>query len=225
MIPIILTMLWRRYKKIHPEGLPFSVLSFYLLRFLLMLIMLTIFVWANAQGKRLDYTIKRNGKAIGDMHIKEVREGSRISLRLESKVKASFIFSFTANGIEEALYENGILLYSFVYQMLNGNEKLNKKTKLVDSNYVVNNKGTEEKLERKAIYYNMVCVYTHEPVDVRWIYSDKFQTFIGILKLEDHHYKIKFPDGNSNEYFYKEGVCNRVELNTSLYSATMELKS
>lgn len=178
---------------------------------------------SRAQEKNLDYIIKRNGSKVGRMCVKEIRDGNKVSLRLQSDIKTSFIFTFTAKGIEEAQYDNGILVYSSVYQKLNGNEKVNKQIKYVNDEYIISNNGKEEILDNVKIYYNLVCIYYHEPLSTVLIFSDKYQKFLPINKVEDHHYKIKFPDGSSNEYWFENGVCKKIEIDHTFYSATMEL--
>ena len=218
-------MLLRHYQKNHPQV--FLLVRSRLLyagKILLCLAIGFFFTVAvKAQEKNLSYTIKRSGNKVGAMNLKEVQSGSKISLDLESEVKASFIFSFKARGIEKAVFDNGILVYSSIYQKLNGSEKINKQTKLVGKNYVVTNKGTEENLDHTAIYYNMICLYTHEPVKTKRIYSDKFQKYLNIEKIADYHYKINFPDGNSNEYYYENGICTKIEVEHSFYHVVFEL--
>jgi hypothetical protein len=84
--------------------------------------------------------------------------------------------------------------------------------------------GSERRIPASAIYYNMVCLYTQEPVSVNQVYSDKFQKFLPIQILGKQHYKIDFPDGNSNQYYYQNGICRRIESNNTLFPVVMELK-
>jgi len=89
--------------------------------------------------------------------------------------------------------------------------------------YIVTDKGTKEQLSNTPIKYNMVCLYTNEPSQINLVFSDKFQKLLPIQKLGEHHYKISFPDGNFNEYYYSDGTCKRIEVNHSFYSAVIEL--
>ena len=211
MIPTFLDMLFKRYQT-HQY------------KVLILLVALSVFAIANAQETNLVYTIKRHGGQIGYMNVKEVKAGTKTSYKLESLIKTKFIFTFTAKGTEEASYENGVLQSSSVYQKLNGNERVNKKTKFTGTDYVITDDGSEEKFDSKAINYNMVCLYTKEPFQISHVFSEKFQAFIPIQKMNEHHYKISFPDGNYNEYYYNNGTCTKIEVSHSLYSAVMELK-
>lgn len=225
MIPAIILMLMRRYQKNYPQQfLVLKAKMFYAVRIVLMVaIALILATITKAQEKNLSYTIKRNGSKVGIMQVKEIKEGKTISLRLQSDVKTNFIFVFSAKGIEEARYDNGILVYSSVYQRLNGSEKVNKQIRFANDSYVISNKGKEERLYNVKIYYNLVCIYNHEPNTTSLIFSDKYQKFLPIQKIEDHHYKIRFPDGSANEYWFENGTCKRIEIDHTLYSAVMEL--
>jgi hypothetical protein len=225
MIPAIILMLMRRYQKNYPQQfLVLKAKMFYAVRIVLMVAAALILVMiTKGQEKNLSYTIKRNGSKIGIMQVKEIKDGKTISLRLQSDVKTSFIFTFSAKGIEEARYDNGILVYSSVYQRLNGSEKVNKQIRFANDSYIINNKGREERLYNVKIYYNLVCIYNHEPNTTSLIFSDKHQKFLPIQKIEDHHYRIRFPDGSANEYWFENGTCKRIEIDHTLYSAVMEL--
>ncbi len=225
MIPAIILMLMRRYQKNYPQQfLVLKAKMFYAVRIVLMVaIALILATITKGQEKNLSYTIKRNGSKVGIMQVKEIKEGKTISLRLQSDVKTNFIFTFSAKGIEEARYDNGILVYSSVYQRLNGSEKVNKQIRFANDSYVISNKGKEERLYNVKIYYNLVCIYNHEPNTTSLIFSDKYQKFLPIQKIEDHHYKIRFPDGSANEYWFENGTCKRIEIDHTLYSAVMEL--
>ncbi|MGZ8541117.1 MAG: DUF6134 family protein, partial [Chitinophagaceae bacterium] len=126
---------------------------------------------------------------------------------------------------EEAVYENGIMTWSTVYQKLNGNERVNKKTKLNGNNYIVTTGQQSEAISLYPIRFNMICLYINEPVNISKIYSDNFQRFLNIQTLGDHHYKIRFPDGNYNEYHYRNGLCTKIEVHHRLYRSSFELKN
>jgi len=226
MIPTIIMLLLRRYRKSNPQGYLliqarlFSIARVVFFFFLAM----TLAITAKSQEMKLNYIVKKGDSEVGQMNVREIVSGSKISLRLDLDVKIKLLFSFTAKGVEEAVYDKGVLTYSYFYQKLNGTEKVNKYLQYINKIYVVNNKGSQEKLSTGPIYYNMVCLYTHEPRSNTRIFSDKYQKHLVIQKLAEHHYKIEFPDGNYNEYFYENGICRKVEVNNSLFTITMELQ-
>ncbi|HWN87716.1 MAG TPA: DUF6134 family protein [Chitinophagaceae bacterium] len=191
----------------------------------LLIVLLSTMISINAQQKKLEYSIKRNGDVVGNIHFIQGIVGNRIVLTMESEVNTRFIFNFKAKAKEEVIYDNGIMTWSSIFRKLNGNVKVDKKTKATGNAYTVYKGSKTETLNNYPIRYNMLSVYINEPVNITKVYSDNFQQQIDIQKIADHHYKIKFPDGNYNEYFYINGVCSKIEIHHSMYSATIELRS
>jgi len=187
--------------------------------------LLTLMTTANAQEKRLEYIIKRNGDVVGNIHFIQGIAGNRTVLTMESEVNTRFIFNFKTHAKEETIYDKGIMTWSSIFRNLNGNVKVDKRTKVNGNAYKVYTGNKTETLNSYPIRYNMLSIYISEPVNIINAYSDYFQQQIDILKIADHHYKIKFPDGTYNEYFYSNGVCSKIEVHNRLYSATVELKS
>jgi len=191
----------------------------------LLVVLLGTMISINAQEKRLEYNIKRNGDVVGNIHFIQGIAGNRTVLTMESEVNTRFIFNFKARGKEEVIYDNGIMTWSSIFRKLNGTIKVDKKTKANGSAYTVYKGSKKETLNNYPIRYNMLSVYIIEPLTITKVYSDNFQQQIDIQRIADHHYKIKFPDGNYNEYFYTNGVCSKIEIHHSMYSATIELRS
>jgi hypothetical protein len=180
---------------------------------------------ANAQQKKLEYTIKRNGEVVGNIHFTHGIAGSRTVLTMASEVNTHFIFNFKAKTKEETIFDKGIMTWSSIFRKLNGNVKVDKKTRANGNIYTVYKGSKTETLANYPIRYNMLSFYVIEPVNITQVYSDNLQQQLDIQKIADHHYKIKFPDGNYNEYFYTNGVCSKIEIHHRLYSALIELTS
>lgn len=227
MIPTIIFFFLRHYRKRNPrEAERLQYLLTRVFRCIFLVVAGTaIAAIAQAQEKKLEYHIKRNGNVVGNIRFTQNITGNRTILKMESEVKTRFIFLFTAKASEESIYENGIMTWSSIYRKLNGNEKANKKTKMTGNSYTIYKGDKSEILNSYPIRYNMLSIYAAEPLQVSKVYSDNFQQMIDIQKMADHHYKIKFPDGNYNEYFYANGICSKVIVHHSLYSAVIELKS
>ena len=189
-----------------------------------LIIVVTLFTLvSSAQDKKLLYQVIRNGTKIGNLSLHESRTGDIIKFKVLSEIKTRVIFTISASGSEEAEFEKGVLLSSSFTQTINGKQKVNKKTFNKGTHYTVNNNGKESRINYSTIAYNMVCLYTIEPVNKTLIYSDKFSSFLAVTKIKDHHYRIRFPDGNYNEYSYENGTCKSIKVESSLYSITMEL--
>ena len=224
MIPTIIYLLTMRYYRRYPEKAAGLQLQFKRVSRTIGLIFvcLAISLFSDSQNKKMEYQIKRNGDVVGNLQFTQQSSGNRTTLKLESEVKTWFIFTFNAKANEEAVYDNGIMTSSSIYRKLNGNVKADKKTKADGNSYTIFKGSKTETLSNYPILYSMLSIYTVEPVNISKVYSDNFQQFLNIQKIKAQHYKIKFPDGNYSEYYYDGGICSRVEVYHSLYSASIE---
>lgn len=225
MIPTLIVLTLRHLRSLSPMErrlLQRKAMSI-CIKVILLFLLLVLNTGIQSQETRLNYQVSRNGNKIGNLVLRHSSGGDSLKLSLYSEIKTRMIISISANGSEEARYKNGVLQNSSFKQTVNGKEKVNKQTSLKGSHYVVNNKGKESRIEQAAIHYNMICLYTMEPVNTKYVYSDKYTAFLAISKVNDHHYRIRFPDGNYNEYFYEEGICNMIKVENSLFSVIMKL--
>ena len=177
-----------------------------------------------AQNQLLSYNVVYKGNIIGDMQVSQNKSDGKVNLKMVSNVQMHLLFGIKMSSQEESSFENGKLIYSSVYRQVNGKEKANKQTRAVGNNYQTSSEGIVDRLSNGAIEYNIHSLYFHEPVNLQKVYSDNYQQLLPIKKINEHSYKIQLPDGNCNYYFYKNGICNRVNVNTSIVSVEMLLK-
>jgi hypothetical protein len=227
MLPLFIIWLIRRYSRNAKNSSAQTLkLPGYLSRSvsIALIIALLLFAFnAYSQTQSLNYQIIRNGNKVGSLHFTQSTISGMNYLKVESEVKTRFIFSFTANAREEAVYSNGVLLRSSIYRQLNGSEKANKQHQALNNQYIIH-AGKNSVVKREyPITYNMLSLYSLEPLSIDKVYSDNFEAFLAIQKTGDHRYRINLPDGNYNNYYYKQGVLNLVEVHHSLYSASIVL--
>jgi hypothetical protein len=173
----------------------------------------------------LEYIITRKGEDIGKLHFSKKVFGNRVYLKMKSDVQFRILARITAHAKEEAEFQNNILLSSSVYREINGFEKSNKQTRILGSDYTLHDDGEKKLLKSYPIQYNMLCIYLNEPLQQRRIYSDNYQRFLPIQYIEPHHYRIELPNGDVNDYYYKNGVCILVDVKSTLYHSSIRLKS
>lgn len=179
----------------------------------------------NTTDLRLEYSIIRKGEKIGKLLFTRRASGTEEHLQMRSEVKFSFLGQITAHAREDATFQNQILLRSSVFREINGRTKSDKKTERVGNQYRLLDDDDAKTLTSAGIQYNMLCVYFSEPLYRNSIYSDNYQRFLKVEKLAPHHYRIEMPNGDVNEYHYKNGICQRVEVNSFLYHSTIQLAS
>ena len=227
MIPTIIFLLLKRYSRINPLGAARLeiILAKAGKRIFAMAFCLFFTAFIFSQEKRLEYNIKRNGDVVGNILFTQSSYGNRTTLKLESEVRTRFIFLFTVKSQEETIYNDGIMTWSSVYRKMNGNVKTDKKIKATGNSYTIYKGANTETLSNYPIHYNMLSLYALEPLEISKVYSEIFQQFLDIENPDQHHYTIKFPDGNYNKYYYNNGRCIKVEVHNSLYNAVIELNN
>jgi hypothetical protein len=225
MLTSILFILLRNHFKKHPfkNSRFYSKLISLNKKPIEILLLLLISVSALAQEQNLRYSINRGGKKVGDLSVTQLKAGTKTTYTLESQVKVNFILSFTVKAKEQTVYENDIFQSSSLCRTVNGKEKANKQIKNNGKGLTVIDDGEEEELKNYLVKYSTHCLYANEPVIYTNVFSDNYKKFVPIEKLSDHKYKIKFPDGNTNEYHYENGVCKKVIVRSSLFDAEFVL--
>ena len=106
---------------------------------------------------------------------------------------------------------------------VNGKEKANNSTQFIDSDYKTLSENKKGQIKPQFIDYNLMLLYSKEPVNQSQVYSDSFQQFLAIKKTNNHSYRIVLPDGNYNDYHFLNGVCQKVELHHSLFTINIQI--
>ena len=185
----------------------------------LSIILLLIPFLSSAQNSLLNYKIVQGGDDIGWLRLEKNITGGRTNLSLVSELKTRVIFLIEVSAKETSIFENGLLLYSSQYRKTNGTIKVNKQTSRVVDKYVVNENGEKQYLAIPVVVTNLLSLYFQEPISFSTVYCDKYETFIKIAKTDDGGYKVEFPDGNSNTFYYTWGVCTKIKISHTFYTA------
>lgn len=192
-----------------------SLVSFLTIFFLFMPLV------SKAQILQLNYKIIRNGNDIGWLRLEKTTAENKTQLLLFSEVKTKIIFPIAVFAKESSVFENGKLIYSSQIRKINGTTKLDKQTRLIANQYEVFSNSESQKLIFSAITTNLLQLYFQEPIVSKLVYCDNLQCFVKVIKTADGGYKIKFPSGNTNCYYYKDGVCIKIKIEHTFYSATI----
>ncbi|MDO9038899.1 MAG: hypothetical protein Q7U59_11195 [Lutibacter sp.] len=178
---------------------------------------------SSAQNIQLNYRIVRNGEEIGWMRLEKNIVGNNSELVLVSEIKTKIVFPITVFAKESSIFDKGKLVHSSQIRKTNGTIKLDKQTRLIANEYEVLQNGDQKKLPFSTINTNLLCLYFQEPTGLKSVCSDNQQCFVKVTKTADGGYNVKFPNGNANCYYYKEGVCTKIKIVHALYSAEIIL--
>lgn len=188
-----------------------------------MLIIVIMPMVSNAQYLQFNYKVIRNGDTIGWLRIEKTTAGNKSDLFLVSEIKTKVVFPIAIFVKESSTFEKGKLIYSSQIRKTNGSTNLDKQTRLVGNEYEVSENGEKEKLSFITINTNLLCLYFQEPKDSKTVYCENQQCFVKVARTSDGGYKVKFPNGNTNCYYYKEGVCAKIKIMHTFYSAEIIL--
>lgn len=173
----------------------------------------------------MQYEIQRNGRKIGSLNFQKRQAGGRTTYNVASEVRVNMLVSVVVKAREQSVYENEVLQSSSVIRHVNGRQKANKQIRKKGSGLIINDDGEEQVLKNFLVRFSSHCLYATEPVTSTSVFCDNYKKFIPLEKLADHRYRLTFPDGNSNEYYYENGVCKRVRVKNQLFDADFVLTS
>ncbi|PWT77910.1 MAG: hypothetical protein C5B59_02780 [Bacteroidetes bacterium] len=209
MIPLILVWLLRRYKiSRRPPALKFAYAFCFSLLWALSL---------SAQKKTIHYTVYHNGSEQGTLRLYENVESNIVRIRIESDVKMRILVMISVQTIEEAIFEKGILVSSYLSRIVNGNEKVKQQVQATGFSYQLKERSGTSQLPYYPIRASILWLYYTEPVGLREVFSDNFQKYVPVEKVDSCRYRVKFPNGHENYYTYHNGVCTKVEVDQSLF--------
>ncbi len=228
MIPMLIYLLLKKIRRQKQDAISlkkstpiFRIFARVMICMLIFLLISGILI--NARGQKLNYKVVRNGNDIGWMKLEKTTEGNFCKMILSSEIKFRIILLISATVVESACFSNNKLVFSSQYHITNGDVKVNKQTRLTADGYEVNADNEKEKLTIPDISFNLLCLYFQEPVVQKKVYCDKQQCFADIEKKSDGGYKVNFPNGDSNCYYYTGGVCSKIRIEHTFYSAEIIL--
>ena len=164
----------------------------------------------------------RKGSEVGWTTVEKQTDSNRTTITMANEVKIRFILSYESAAKETSWFRDGKLQHSYYYRKTNGNIKADRHTYLVGDSYEVG-ESKKEKLNITAVAYNTLCMYFQEPVGKTSVYSDNHQRFLAITKESDGGYSFTSSDGTTNTFYYRGGICYKVKIDHSLYSALLLL--
>lgn len=169
-------------------------------------------------AQEVNFKVLQNNNKIGWIQLRKTDSGASSTIELESEIKKRLIFLISVIERQQVLFNDGIMMKSYVYRKVNDNIKMNKHTVFAGNYYEVNNDNFSERISIQRIHYNQLSLYFKEPVNISQVYSDSYQQFLPIVKMGNSCYKVLMPDGNVNYYYYRNGACIRVKVEHSLFT-------
>lgn len=186
-------------------------------------ILLSFHPVSKCQEKKLYYDVVRSRSKIGHIILTETVKDNQEFYALKAEVKTRYIFSYQSYSIEKAIFENGIMLYSFFYQKQN--EKETTKEAVANGNYFkLISDGDIDSQYFTPIRFNTLQLYTNCPGKSVKVYSTHYQKFLYFVKVSESRYRLELPNGNFNYLNYKNGICTSADVGRSFFTIHFILK-
>jgi hypothetical protein len=184
-------------------------------------ILLLCLNYTQAQDIQSTYKILLNGGEIGAMNIHKSSTSDKTEFSLESKAKKRFVISFEIYEKHNETFQNNIMTTASMYRQVNGKTKINSQMNFTGTNYQIASGGKTTSISVKPVSWSLLNLYFAEPVNITEAFSDSFQQMLKIESIGNHTYKISLPDGNSNYFYYINGVCTKEVINHSFYKVEL----
>lgn len=191
----------------------------------ILMMLLSFYFYSPAQERILHYDVTRNGNVIGYLNITEKTNGNMIFLELKSEVKTRLlVFSYSSNVTEDAVFEDGVMVYSFYYKKENGKET-SIEAKKSDEYFNVIDNGSVSLQHYIPVRENILQLYCKSPCMDTKAYSNHFRQFLDIKKIAENRYRLTLPDNNYNYFNYKNGKCTQVDVERTLFTIHFVLRN
>ena len=163
---------------------------------------------------QIQYDVIKNGKVIGHMTSSKAEKDGIIQYTTESSVKVSMLITINVYNKVQGSFYKGFLQDASLMRKVNGKSSANTRITWNSNGYMVNENGSSHTLNSR-ISFSTACLMHVEPVDMQYIFSENFLSFIPVREVAPHKYELILPDGHNNFYTYENGRCVEVEVITS----------
>ena len=171
------------------------------------------------------YDIIWRGDAIGEFTV-VARDSNQYTIY--EIVSDATIRLFGAKNIVttmKTIYDENTLVAS--YHAYHRNDDLKECTEIRsrENKYqIIKDREMTSSFVHYPVSHSIGNMYHREPEYINKIFSERFGEYLNIDSDEKHHYAIEKPDGRETEYFYKNGVCQKVIVDNLFTSFSFVLK-
>ena len=173
--------------------------------------LITVF---SSHAQKLVYRIDYKKDSIGYMVAKRSTSNNKIIYELQTNTSFSLVLDFNHTAYYKAEYENNILTEALSENFLNEKERSKTTVKFQEGKYIIK-KDDESTVEKAPIHESIASLYFNVPVEDE-VFSEKHGQFFSIRKVSHTEYELIKPDDRINVYYFKNGFCDKVEVNMSM---------
>lgn len=161
-------------------------------------------------------------EATGDAAASAIKE-NQDQIKVTSSFDVHLFIQVHVKYDMNCIFENGMLMDWSVETFKDDDLHSSSKGQAENGKYVIAEDG-EDKVHEGAIMFSGAMLYFNEPDNIDSIFSEIHAKEKPVKKIEAGHYQIIDPaTGQSNHYFYRDGVLQKAVIDHSLFSFQLVL--
>ena len=169
---------------------------------------------SSSSAQQLVYKVEYHSDSIGYMTATRSTSGQTTTYELVSKAKLKFLMSFDLYSHYMAEFEDNSLTTASSKNYLNDKKQSVCDVKWADGRYIIN-VDDEQRTENTPIRQSIASMYFEKPLSSN-IFSEKYGAFCSVLKVNSDKYELNKPDNRKNTYYFKNGICEKVEIDLKM---------
>lgn len=186
--------------------------------------LLSISLQAQSISDTLKYDIIIDSKIVGDLiAIKSLKSDSSYEYAVISNVDYKLLFSFHISfDYKTTINQQGVYNSSAFEYVMNDDVKESNWVNCNSKECYVYEEDVITKVIDNSVDLTAIQLYFKEPLLIKQVFSERFCENFDVEK-DKNSYKIDFPGGSTNTYYYRDGKCYRVAIETLI--SDMEIKA
>lgn len=186
---------------------------------------LLLFCAINALGfslpaQKLIYRVEYNNDSVGYVMAERTSVGNKTVYNLNTESNFSFLIRVKHKASYTASFNRGVLTTAISKYSINDKERSRTNVTYKNGEYIISNDGKTYSYAT-PIQQSIASLYFNEPQNAK-IFSERHGDFCSIERIDQQTYKLIQPDDRANIYHFKNGLCEKVEIQMPL--ATIHLQ-
>lgn len=190
--------------------------SYLFFKALILLLVAGQFSPRNAEDTTLYFDIVHKDKIVGSLKTTKTIDRSKVYYQSLTRIETRIIKDIEVDYTYKVAFEKGILEEASVAISLNDKPYANTYTERQATQYQIVKNGKIETTLKDTIGYTTILLYSKEPKDISYCFSEQDGSFNTIVALGNHSYKKVNSKGRENTYHYKDGVLEKASIDGGL---------
>ncbi len=172
------------------------------------------------------YDIYRNeNTSIGTIKTTRIQNGSITRIKADTHVSFRLLFKVDLVYLFNTTFTDGLFSKADTKNTANGNVQEYSKINWDGVKYQAEINDKKKNIHLARAKYTILSMYYEEPINKTKVFSERFATYCALRPLGNQIYEVSLPNGNKNQYKYKNGKCTEITANTSLATLKFKLRS